>query len=133
MKLAVDENTSFDERRGEFMATARLEYLQDESGLYGISIPVLTYGGPRALTYALRPDRLDWKPRDMQNAGWCGAALQTVPKRIVGTSSYIEHSLVVALAEAIHARGGFVGDSRRGGYEWWADNKTDQERVNAAA
>ncbi len=108
MKLAVDENTSFDERRGEFMAAARLEYLQDESGVYGISIPVLTYDGPRALTYTLRPDRLDWKPRDMQSAGWCGAALQTLPRRIVGTARYIEHGLVVALAEAIDRKSQLV-------------------------
>ena len=36
MNLAVDENTSFDERRGEFMAVARLEYLQDESGVMAL-------------------------------------------------------------------------------------------------
>ena len=35
MSLAVDENTSFEERRGEFMAAAPLEYLRDASGIYG--------------------------------------------------------------------------------------------------
>ena len=59
MKLAVSENASFDERRGEFMAAARLEYLQDERGVYGVSIPFKTYDGSSALTYILRPDRLD--------------------------------------------------------------------------
>ena len=44
MNLAVGENASFDER-GEFMAVARLEYLQDENGVYGVSIPRLTYNG----------------------------------------------------------------------------------------
>ena len=48
MSLAVDKNISFEERRGNFMAAARLEYLQDKGDVYGISIPVLTYDGPRA-------------------------------------------------------------------------------------
>ena len=49
MKLAVNEVASFEEQRGEFMAAARLEYLQDESGVYGVSIPILTYDGTSAL------------------------------------------------------------------------------------
>ena len=126
MSLTVGENISFEERRGEFMAAARLDYLQDESGVYGISIPTLHYDGPRVLTYTLRPDRLDWKPRDTKSAGWCGAALQLLPRHVFGTARYIEHGLVVALAEAIHARSGFFRDSHRGGEEWWADNKEDQ-------
>ena len=58
MKLAVNETASFEEC-SKFSATARLEYLQDERGIYGLSIPVLTYEGLSALTYILRPDRLD--------------------------------------------------------------------------
>lgn len=58
MKLAGHENAIFDER-GEFMAVARLEYLQDEKGIYGVSIPDLAYRKPDVLTYILRPDRLD--------------------------------------------------------------------------
>ncbi len=45
MKLAVSENASFEDRRGEFMVTARLEYLQDERGVYGVSIPFMLYDG----------------------------------------------------------------------------------------
>ncbi len=59
MKLAVDENASFEERRGELMAAARLEYLQDERGIYGVSIPFPTCDGASSLTYILRPDQLD--------------------------------------------------------------------------
>ena len=127
MNLAVGENASFDER-GEFMAAARLEYLRDERGVYGVSIPILIHDGPYALTYVLRPDRLDEELQGRRSrSGYVrGAALQTLPRHIFGKGRYIESGLTVALAEAIHARGGFVGDSRRGGYEWWADSKADQ-------
>ena len=54
MNLANRENASFDER-GEFLIAARLEYLQDEKGIYGVSIPTLTFNEPSALTYILRP------------------------------------------------------------------------------
>ena len=128
MKLAVGENASFDER-GEFMAAVRLEYLQDESGVYGVSIPYLPYEGKvSALTYILCPDRLAKASQGVTNQVGCTGkpALQMLPRHMFGTSRYIEHQLVVALAEAIHARGGFVGNSRRSGYEWWANNKEDQ-------
>jgi len=59
MSLVVGENTPFVERRGEFMAAARLEYLQDESGIYGISIPTLTYNGPRALPRTTFTSKMD--------------------------------------------------------------------------
>ena len=67
MKLAVSENISFEDRRGEFMAAARLEYLQDDKGVYGVSIPILTYHGPKVLTYILRPDRLGGVSQDTMN------------------------------------------------------------------
>ena len=128
MKLAVNENAVSDER-GEFMAAARLEYLQDERGVYGVSIPFLAYDGAKTLTYILRPDRLGGGSQDIANHfnSMVGAALQILPRGIF-RSHYIEHRLIVALAAAIHARGGFVGDSRRDGYEWWADNKADQQK-----
>ncbi len=68
MALANLEDASFDER-GEFMAAARLEYLQDEKGVYGISIPYLAHDGPSALTYILRPDRLDEESLDQAALG----------------------------------------------------------------
>jgi hypothetical protein len=127
MNLAVGENASFEDRRGEFMAAVRLEYLHDERGVYGISIPFLPYEGKvSALTYILRPDRLSGGLGDTKNTEVSEAALQIPPRGIFGTAHLIEHRLIVTLAEAIHARGGFVGDSRRGEYEWWADNKADQ-------
>jgi len=118
-----------DFERGEFMVGARLEYLQDENGVYGISIPRLTYNGTSVLTYILRPDQLDRGSQDIANGSnpMVGAALQILPRGIF-RSHYIEHQLIVTLAEAIHARGGFVGDSRRAGYDWWADNKEDQRK-----
>ncbi len=127
MKLAVNEN-AFSDERGEFMAAARLEYLQDERGIYGVSIPFLAYDGARALTYILRSDRLGGGHGDTKNTEVTEAALQTLPRRLFGKSHCIEHRLTVALAEAIHARGGFVGASSRGGYEWWADSKAAEHK-----
>ena len=131
MSPNAEDAASFEERRGEFMADARLEYLQDERGIYGVSIPFLAYDGTKLLTYILRPDRLDKGSQDIDIANrsnpMVGAALQILPRGIF-RSHYIEHRLIVALAEAIHVRGGFVGDSRRGGYEWWADNKENQQK-----
>ena len=69
MSLVVDESTSFEERRGEFMAAARLEYLQDDRGVYGVSIPFLAYDGASALTYILRPDRLGEGLGNTENTG----------------------------------------------------------------
>ena len=128
MNLALSKNASSDER-AEFMAAARLEYLQDEHGVYGVSIPFMTYDGKvSALTYILRPDRLSGGFGETKNTEVSEAALQIPPRGIFGVSHCIEHRLVVTLAEAIHIRGGFAGDSRRGGYEWWADNKEDQKK-----
>ncbi len=107
MNLAVDENASFEEQRGKFMAASRLEYLQDEDGVYGVSIPFLTYDGPNILTYILRPDRL--------GRGSGLAALQTPPRGIFRSSDFIESRLVEILAEAIHARGGFAAGHRPNG------------------
>ena len=67
MNLAVDENASFEEHRGKFMAASRLEYLQDDKGVYGVSIPFLACGGARTLTYILRPDRLSGGLADTKN------------------------------------------------------------------
>ena len=125
---AVGENASFDER-GEFMAAARLEYLQDEKGIYGVSIPFPSYDGAGALTYILRPDRLDKVPRDITGHSYGSeAALQILPRDHFRKSHCIERQLVVFLAEAIRARSGFVGASTRYGGEWWADNKADQDK-----
>ena len=126
MNTAVSENTSFDER-GEFMVAARLEYLQDEKGIYGLSIQDLAYGEARPLTYILRPDCLDKTSQDIasRSSHVIGAALQTLPRRVFWRSHHMERQLTAALADAIHARSGFVGNSRRGGHEWWADNKAD--------
>ncbi len=130
MSLSVRENTSFEDRRGEFMAAARLEYLQDEKGIYGVSIPFLAYDGADSLTYVLRPDRLD-KESDTfgRHAGQIdGAALQILPRRVFRKSHYIEHHIVRLVGDAIHARGGFTGDSNRGGHEWWADSKAGERK-----
>ena len=109
MSQVSGKNTSFEDRRGEFMAAARLEYLQDEKGIYGVSIPFLACNGVNILNYILRPDQLDRGLQDIANRSnpMDGAALQILPKGKF-RSHYIEHRLIVALAEAIHIRGGFV-------------------------
>ncbi len=111
MKLAVGENASFYEC-SEFSATARLEYLQDRRGIYGLSIPILTYEGLNAVTYILRPDRLD-EGLHTKGVEVSGAALQILPRRIFWRSHYIERQFTKALADAMHARSGLVGKPRR--------------------
>ena len=101
MSLAIGETPPFDER-GEFMAAARLEYLQDEKGIYGLSIPLLTYDGASTLTYILRPDRLGGGLGSTESAGVSGPALQVLPRRIFRRSHHMERQLTAALADAMH-------------------------------